>query len=181
MRITQRAAERNTQVASYDTVDTVDLGGAYGLGLVTKLFHSFNWNCSTIRITQSRSNRPHRQLTGSLKQPPYNCNPDTCKRPTKATFRPSDRHGAARKLWKSDFIGMGGCLSGCLGGARDEGRDPILDAQTRQRAAEAAEARQAKFASSAQGKAAAKQASRERTSPQMGRDAHQQRIADIIS
>jgi hypothetical protein len=76
---------------------------------------------------------------------------------------------------------MGGCLSGCLGGARDEGRDPILDAQTRQRAAEAAEARQAKFASSAQGKAAAKQASRERTSPQMGRDAHQQRIADIIS
>ena len=38
MRITQRAAERNTQVASYDTVDTVDLGGAYGLGLVTKLF-----------------------------------------------------------------------------------------------------------------------------------------------
>lgn len=180
MRITQRAAERNTQVASYDTVDTVDLGGAYGL-------HMYGWsrncfNCSTIyRITLSRSNRPHRQLTGSLKQPPYNCNPDTCKRPTKATFRPSDRHGAARKLWKSDFIGMGGCLSGCLGGARDEGRDPILDAQTRQRAAEAAEARQAKFASSAQGKAAAKQASRERTSPQMGRDAHQQRIADIIS
>ena len=178
MRITQRAAERNTQVASYDTVDTVDLGGAYGLWLVTKLFQLH----STIyRITLSRSNRPHRQLTGSLKQPPYNCNPDTCKRPTKATFRPSDRHGAARKLWKSDFIGMGGCLSGCLGGARDEGRDPILDAQTRQRAAEAAEARQAKFASSAQGKAAAKQASRERTSPQMGRDAHQQRIADIIS
>ena len=178
MRITQRAAERNTQVASYDIVDTVDLGGAYGLWLVTKLFQLQR---TIYRITLSRSNRPHRQLTGSLKQPPYNCNPDTCKRPTKATFRPSDRHGAARKLWKSDFIGMGGCLSGCLGGARDEGRDPILDAQTRQRAAEAAEARQAKFASSAQGKAAAKQASRERTSPQMGRDAHQQRIADIIS
>jgi len=100
--------------------------------------------------------------------------------PTQAADGKKTRHGA-RKFGTPFRICMGGCLSSCLGGARDEGRDPILDAQTRQRAAEAAEARQAKFASSAQGKAAAKQASRERTSTHLGRDAHQQRIADIIS
>ena len=75
---------------------------------------------------------------------------------------------------------MGLCES-CLGGgsrATDD-RDPMLDAQARARAAEAAEARQARFDQSAQGKAAKKQAAREKA--QVGQAAHQQRIADIIS
>lgn len=73
---------------------------------------------------------------------------------------------------------MGGCES-CLGGGREEARDPIMDAQARARAAEAAEQRQAKYAQSAHGKAAAKSAARDKVAT--SNEAHQQRIADIIS
>eukprot|EP00322_Chrysochromulina_rotalis_P012703 CAMPEP_0115861158 /NCGR_PEP_ID=MMETSP0287-20121206/17509_1 /TAXON_ID=412157 /ORGANISM="Chrysochromulina rotalis, Strain UIO044" /LENGTH=75 /DNA_ID=CAMNT_0003315525 /DNA_START=77 /DNA_END=304 /DNA_ORIENTATION=- len=74
-----------------------------------------------------------------------------------------------------------GCCESCLGEGRSAGddRDPMLDAAARARAAEAAEARQAKFATSAHGKAAAKQAARDKA--QIGQAAHQERIRDIIS
>ena len=73
---------------------------------------------------------------------------------------------------------MGNCLD-CLRGDRSPSSNPILDAEARARAAEAAAARQAKFDGSAQGKAAKKQAERDKR--QAGSAEHQQRINDILN
>ena len=76
---------------------------------------------------------------------------------------------------------MGNCLD-CF---RDAGevRDPIMDAQARQRAADAAQARQESYANSAAGKREAKQRAKDQAAAKGGISAgdHQQRINDIIS
>ena len=75
---------------------------------------------------------------------------------------------------------MGQCLE-CFG-PREEARDPILDAQARARAAEAAQARHAAHAKSPGGKADAKARARDQAAAQsLSSNAHAQRINDIIN
>ena len=76
---------------------------------------------------------------------------------------------------------MGNCLD-CFkerGGASD----PILDAEARARAAEAAQARNDAYANSAAGKRDAKARARDAAAArgELSSNAHQQRINDIIS
>ena len=76
---------------------------------------------------------------------------------------------------------MGGCL--CCLQDRDGDRDPILDAQARARAAEAAQMRHDDYSKSAVRKREAKMRAKE-SSPSKGglsNESHQQRINDIIS
>ena len=77
---------------------------------------------------------------------------------------------------------MGGCLTCCLQD-RDGDRDPILDAQARARAAEAAQMRQDDYSKSSVGKREAKMRAKETAASKGGLSAesHQQRINDIIS
>ena len=76
---------------------------------------------------------------------------------------------------------MGNCLD-CFQG-REDARDPIMDAEARARAAEAAQARQEAYASSAAGKRDAKYRAKEQAAARgaVSSEAHQQRINDIIS
>ena len=77
---------------------------------------------------------------------------------------------------------MGQCL--CCLGDREGDRDPILDAEARARAAEAAQNRQESYANSAAGKREAKARARDAAASRGGglsADAHQQRINDIIN
>ena len=71
-----------------------------------------------------------------------------------------------------------GCIESCLQG-RDGARDPILDAEARARAAEAAQQRQDRFNNSSAGKAAAKAAARDKAHTSSA--AHDQRIHDILN
>ena len=77
---------------------------------------------------------------------------------------------------------MGNCLPCCFPDA-DSARDPILDAQARQRAADAAASRQDAYANSAAGKRDAKARAKDQAAAKGGlsSSAHQQRINDIIS
>ena len=76
---------------------------------------------------------------------------------------------------------MGNCLD-CFR-ETGEARDPIMDAQARQRAADAAQARQDNWSSSAAGKRDAKERAKLAAAEKGGisASAHQQRINDIIS
>ena len=76
---------------------------------------------------------------------------------------------------------MGNCLD-CFR-ETGEARDPIMDAQARQRAADAAQARQDNWSSSAAGKRGAKERAKLAAAEKGGisASAHQQRINDIIS
>ena len=77
---------------------------------------------------------------------------------------------------------MGDCFSACLGGG-DHDDDPLLNAEARRRAAEAAQARQEAFAQSAAGKRQAKAAARDKAAnnSNYSNAQHEQRIADIMS
>ena len=77
---------------------------------------------------------------------------------------------------------MGDCLS-CFDREEGAARDPILDAQARARAAEAAQARHETYANSAVGKREAKARAKEASASKgsLSSEAHQQRINDIIS
>ena len=71
-------------------------------------------------------------------------------------------------------VDMGGACSCCFGSRDEDASDPILNSQARARAAEAAEARQAAYDNSAQGRAAkksAEKAEREKRSGAAGRGA----------
>ena len=77
---------------------------------------------------------------------------------------------------------MGQCL--CCFPSRDGDRDPMLDAEARARAAEAAQSRHETYSNSAVGKREAKARAKEQASAARGglsNDAHNQRINDIIS
>ena len=76
---------------------------------------------------------------------------------------------------------MGNCLD-CFR-APEAPRDPLLDAEARQRAADAAAARATAHANSPGGKAQAKAKARDAAASRGGlsNEAHQQRVNDIIS
>ena len=77
---------------------------------------------------------------------------------------------------------MGDCFSSCLGGERYDD-DPLLNAEARRRAAEAAQARQEAYSQSTVGKRQAKAIARDKAANNnnFSQAAHEQRIADIMS
>ena len=63
---------------------------------------------------------------------------------------------------------MGQCLGSCLGSQSERRGDPLLNAQARERAADAAARRQEAYGKTAHGKAAKKSAAAAAAKPSMG-------------